>query len=201
MSARAWRTFEILLALVCMLSWTGRKAEAEDLVLNDVPTYYWYHGCSPTSGMMVFGYWDAYGYGNLIPGSKSWATNEAAIKNAIASSEHIADYALYGLAPSTYVNGNGLAWGDPAEDYGASSPCLDLSSISPGSAHPDDCLADFMGTSRSSLGLNHGATGVDAVSTGMGNYATYRGYSFDVDAASLSWDVLTTEIQSGRPVL
>ena len=57
----------------------------DSLVLNDVPTYYWYYGCSPTSGMMVWGYWDIYGYSNLIPGSNSWVN----ISNAIASEGHI----------------------------------------------------------------------------------------------------------------
>jgi hypothetical protein len=27
------------------------------VVIRDVPDYYWYHGCSPTAGMMVLGYW------------------------------------------------------------------------------------------------------------------------------------------------
>ena len=131
-----------------------------------LPAYYWYHGCSPTSGMMVLGYWDAYGYSNLIQGSNSWNTNQANIKNAIASPGHISDYALYGLPAGTQVNSNGLAIDylgnplSPAEDYNAPSPYADLSTISPGSAHSNDCLADFMGTSRSSLGNVHGATSI-----------------------------------------
>ena len=124
-------------------------------VLNDVPAYLAYHGSAPTTGMMVFGYWKAYGHDYLFPGSNSWQTNSAAIKNAIASPGHIADYALYGLPAGTAIDSSGIAHNSdgslatPWEDYGAASPFPDMSQ-SPWGFHDDNCLADFMGTSRSS---------------------------------------------------
>jgi len=174
----------------------------DELVLNDVPTYYWYHGCSPTSGMMVLGYWDAHGYDNLIPGSNDWATNQIGIQNSIASSGHVSDYALY----------NGV------DDYGwypSYPPYADMSSINPSAAHANDCLADFMGTSRSSLSLYHGGSWPTQVvnpsswftniASGLANYAAYRGHSFAVDHDGYlftpSWDTYIQEIQLGRPIV
>ncbi len=138
--------FLLVLAVTSFLA--TARVQGEELVLNDVPTYYWYHGCTPTSGMMLFGFWDAHGYSNLIPGSNDWSTNETNIKNSIASPGHITDYALY----------------NDVDDYGWSDPYTDISEINPSSAHADNCLADFMGTSRSKpilLGMGgrpHGGT-------------------------------------------
>jgi hypothetical protein len=36
--------------------------------LTGVPDYTWYHGCSPTSGGMLMGYWAEHGYSKLLPG-------------------------------------------------------------------------------------------------------------------------------------
>ncbi len=42
-----------------ILIWIASRAPADvQYWLEDVPDYDWYHGCSPTSGGMVFGYWD-----------------------------------------------------------------------------------------------------------------------------------------------
>jgi hypothetical protein len=35
--------------------------------LSQVPQYLWYHGCSPTSGGMLMGYWALHGYPQLLP--------------------------------------------------------------------------------------------------------------------------------------
>jgi len=64
----AYAKRRVVVALVSLFI-VVTTARAQELVLTDVPTYYWYHGCTPTSGMMLFGYWDAHGYPNLIPGS------------------------------------------------------------------------------------------------------------------------------------
>ncbi len=186
------------LVLLAMCSAGG----AEQVVLTDVPAYIWFHGCSPTAGMMVHGYWDAHGYPDLIPGSNDWNTNRAAILNAIASvgdgdgtsanpgtpgSGHVADYALYG----------------GVDDYSGGS-YADLSSLNPSGAHSDDSLADFMDTSRSVLGLPHGASYVSMLDNGMRDYAAWLGYSFVAIHAYYSpsaWDALASEIRFGRPAL
>jgi hypothetical protein len=174
------------------------SVRADDLVLNDVPAYYWYHGSAPTSGMMVFGYWANYGYANLIPGggSNNWTVNQSNIQRGIASGGHITDYAFSipqnGILPQP--DQFGLAIGSDTEDYGRAWPLSDASY--PGSVvHADNCLADFMGTSRAqfgmTLGVTHGVTREPSwndllgrytidpprpdVASGMVNYASYAG--------------------------
>jgi len=169
----------VILLLIASFFFSGTAA-GEECILTDVPTYYWYHGCTPTSGMMLLGYWDAHGYPSLIPGSNDWNTNQTIIKNAIASPGHISDYALY----------------DGVNDYGWEDPYTDMSEINPGGTHVDDCLADFMGTSRSKPilfgvwgGRTHGNTWATSwlrllgpeAAEGLNDYATYKGYSFDVN--------------------
>ena len=192
----------VLLCLACF-GWLGQSVQAQEVVLTDVPTYYWWRGCSPTAGMMALGYWDAYGYGNLIAGSNNWTTNEAGIKNAIASTGHIVDYALY----------DGVRDDDEAV---YPSPYADMSEVNPTGAHPNDCLADFMGTSRSALGLRYGGTWpaqifypdtwFQNVGAGLKNYAASRGHSFDVNhdgwlGWTPSWAAFVGEVQFGRPVV
>jgi hypothetical protein len=203
--------FFALLIVVSVLDSTTSRAD--DLTLSEAPSYVWFHGCTPTSGMMVLGYWDAHGYSNLIDGSNSWEANRSSIKSAIASSGHIAQYALYGLESSLTPNANGRVIdnaGNPlslAEDYNADPPFADVSSLDPDAAHADDSLADFMGTSRSALGLSHGVTRDDSGSgpnahRGLEAYAQDKGCAFETEYdRSASWDDLAREIQFGRPVL
>jgi autotransporter-associated beta strand protein len=176
--------FQSIACLAAMLLAAVPVAAAQ-IVLWDVPNYDWHHGCSPTAGAMVLGYWDAHGYPNLIPGSSSLYLNRSAIEDAIASPEHVADYALYnGVDDSTYV-----------------TPYKDKSEL--GGAHADNCLADFMGTSRSILGLTYGGTFVDHIGPGLEAYAMWRGYSLTAGgtwATNPAWSDFIKEIQFGRPV-
>ncbi len=65
-------------------------ATVSGTVLPGVPSYYWYHGCSPTSGGMMVGYWDGLpGYENLFYGDASVETR--AVRDMIASPNHIQD--------------------------------------------------------------------------------------------------------------
>lgn len=58
--------------------------------LDDVPDYDWYHGCSPTSGGQLIGYWDNQsGYENLWDGTApQTASHSHPIYQMIASDEH-----------------------------------------------------------------------------------------------------------------
>ncbi len=181
---RSWR---LALTLVCvvLLALAVVPSRGEEKILNEVPSYYWTHGCSPTAGAMIMGYWDTYGYSGMIPGSNRWSTNQSAIRDAIASPEHVADYALY----------------DGIDDMYYSSPYTDKSEL--GGAHADNSLADFMLTSRSSEDLTHGATWTNEIGIGMENYTSWRGYSFTAggDYSSIpKWTEFTHEILMGRPV-
>jgi len=169
--------------LAGMLAMPAASAQADCVVLADVPDYYWYHGCSPTAGMMVLGYWDACGYANLIPGPN---TPSGTVNDLIASPQHIADHALY----------NGV------NDSGYASPYPDKSSL--GGAHASNCLADFMYTSESSAGNTYGLTFVNQIAAGMARYATWKGYSFtgnDIWINPPQWSDFIREIQFGRPVV
>ena len=138
--------------------------------------------------MMVMGYWDEmHGYADLIPGSSRWSENATAIRNAIASAGHMEDYAAYNGASDT-------------EEH----IYRDMSEINPGAAHPNDCLADFMKTSRSALDLWYGTTAGDRTSSGMAAYAFWRGYRFTAGGrwdSMPTWNAFVREIRTGRPVL
>ena len=103
----------------------SRKAQ-----LSDFPDYEWYYGCAPTAAGMLLGFYDRNGYNgstyrNLIPGGVAEQTtfsgSNQIVLDVVASPEHIADY---------YV----------AYDHYGDDP-------NPG-GHEDNCLADFMETSK-----------------------------------------------------
>lgn len=177
----------ILPVILILVLAGGAAAQNEEFVIPDVPAYVWTHGCSPTAAMMLLGYWDALGYGGLVPGSNDWNRNRTAIQNAIASPEHVSEYALY----------------DGVNDSGYTSAYLDVSSLSPGSAHENNSLADFMGTSRSADKLKYGYTFTSRIGLGISSYATWRGYSFATSGtgSTPAWDLLRLELWMGRPVM
>ena len=72
---------------------SGESVQMGANPISGVPQYSWYHGCSPTSGGMLFGYWDSHASGNwsnLVDGDVS--TWNATAQNMVASPEHVADY-------------------------------------------------------------------------------------------------------------
>lgn len=117
----------------------------EGSVLNNVPDYDWWYGCSPTSAGMMMAYYDINGYDgllydNLIPGGKAESSTFPSMPGqwdylaqaAIASPGHVRDF---------YFSGDNR-YGD---DVG-------------GTRHDFDSLADFMGTSQDSAGNANGWT-------------------------------------------
>jgi hypothetical protein len=56
--------------------------------LSGTPEYSWYHGCSPTSGGMLMGYWAAHGYAKLLPNVTNPMVQTAAVNNDISSAQH-----------------------------------------------------------------------------------------------------------------
>ena len=84
MVRRAWES------LTAVVVWALSASAASGGVLSGVPDYPWYHGCSPTSGGMIVGYWDGLpGYGDLFDGDASVATPN--VLDMIASPQHISD--------------------------------------------------------------------------------------------------------------
>lgn len=144
-------------------------------IIKDAVEYTWQVGCTPTAVSMVIGYWDRHGYDNLIIGDSS--TYSDAVKNAIASTGHYADY--------------------------YTGTAVDASQT--GGTHSDDSIADFLHTSRSAFGLDDGITFYGFQGVGVHGFANYRGYD-NFETTGKAWggftfSNMTTEIDAGRPVL
>ena len=92
-------------------------------LLDYVPSYRWYHGCSPTASTNIIGYWDLHGYDDLFYAS-GWdeVRKTSNVKDEISSPNHNAKY--------------------------DSNP--DNSNLPEPS---DTSIADFMGTSQGNLGF------------------------------------------------
>lgn len=80
--------FLSVVILLAMLSPAG----AAPVVIPDVPAYYWYHGCTPTSMAMVLGYWDIKGYSNLFSAQGNDLYLTANVQDEISSPAHNAKY-------------------------------------------------------------------------------------------------------------
>ncbi|MFW6154252.1 MAG: CARDB domain-containing protein [Planctomycetota bacterium] len=60
------------------------------VLLDDVPEYFWYRGCGPTSVGMILGFWDILGYPNYFVGDASTQTDD--VNAGIASEGHDDDW-------------------------------------------------------------------------------------------------------------
>ncbi len=114
-------------------------------LIVEVPSYIWHHGCGPTAAAMVVGYWDQKGFGHLAPGDAN--IQSPGVNNMISSQGNYEDYCL------------------PIDSY----PLLieDRSGLPYGSQHPNDSIADFMNTSRSSHGNYYGWSWFSDVANGL----------------------------------
>ena len=157
-------------------------ASGTGTVISDVPAYYWYRGCGPTSAGMVIGYWDGHGYSDLVVGdAQAQNTN---VNTMIASPEHYADY----VAPVDNTGTGILA---------------DKSST--GGAHENNSVADWMKTSWSARANYYGWSRYSDMDDGLEGYARSMGYA-DADAwnetwGAFTWSDLVGEIDAGRPML
>jgi hypothetical protein len=154
-----------------LLIWACASAHASQIVISDVPSYIWYEGCGPTAAGMILGYWDAHGFGNLIPGSNSWDTNQQAVKNMIASPGQIRDY---GPTPDRVPTAD-----DPY--------------------HADDSIADFMGTSRN-VGYGQSYENLQSAGmSGYMAYRGYKLSGGGMAFYGGLWTELVASIADGRP--
>ncbi len=170
---------------------------ATTTMIAGVPAYTWRHGCGPTAVGMVVGYWDGKGFDDLIPGSSANQTD--AVLQAIASG---------GSSSSSYPPGSEQHYEDYArpEDTNLNiqtDEALQQDRI----PHADNCIADFMSTSRSSSGNYYGQSWSIDVQPAFNNYVTYRstGYTPTCDmyyyGSMLTFDVLKQEMDAGRPMV
>lgn len=167
-------------------------------VTLSVPAYYWRHGCGPTALGMLVGYYDGRGYSDLVPGSAA-AQNDA-VNQVIASG---------GNSASPFPPGSEQHYEDYArpQDYSPTMKTDDVISKKR-TPHTDNSLADFMDTSKStrdlyygwSWGGDMGPAFVDYVNRINPSYkpAYQRTYTSN---GSLTWGLLVTEINAGRPMI
>jgi hypothetical protein len=147
------------------------------LVIHDVPIYLWHHGCSPTAIGMVLGYYDTAAGTDFL--------NDTDPYESIASIEHYNDYSL------------------PEDNccFGCLIP--DKSQVNQSSAHANNCIADFLMTSWSSMFCCYGATLTSVFSDGIFQYNDYAEGNISVirESENVTYSDLKSEITAGRPVL
>lgn len=174
---------------------------ASEVTLN-VPAYLWRHGCGPTAVGMVLGYYDGLGFGDLIPGSA--ITQTEAVNQAIASGGDIS---------SPNPPGSEAHYEDYARPEDDPPPMITDDYFTSGrTPHPDDSIADYMHTSQSSFNnlygwswsYDIGPAFVAFVNQQNSSYvASYQEYFYSDGTANgtLTWSVLTGEIDAGRPMI
>jgi hypothetical protein len=174
-----------------------KAAVLTEVTLLTVPGYSWRHGCAPTAVGMAIGYYDGLDYDELIPGDASGQTT--AVNQAIASGgdssnpnppgseQHYEDYSR----PEDPLPGS-----IQTDDY-----------ISNGrSPHLNNCIADYMDTSKSTRDLHYGQSWFSDVGPAFTSYVNQQHYGASCqvhvmeEGGSLTWALLTKEIDNGRPM-
>lgn len=157
-----------------------------------VPPYIWRHGCGPTAVGMVFGYWDTAGCSKLFEGNASTQTDS--VNQGIASQRnstqpgHYEDYSL-------------------PMDSGQASPLPDKSELPQGDEHVNDCIADFMETSWSASNNFYGWSISNRIGPSFLAYQNFTApqygswYQSYYMPSTLTWGVLTNEIDNNRPMV
>jgi RTX calcium-binding nonapeptide repeat (4 copies) len=141
-------------------------------ILDEVPSYNWYHGCSPTAAASVIGYYDLHGYPQYFD-AQGWDEVRLTqnVEDQISSPAYNAKY-------------------DPTPD--------DLTLPQP----PATGLADFMHTSEDPLDfgwtyLSEIASGIEAYSAQRG--APLNAWSEGVNDST--WTKITQEILGNHPMV
>ncbi|UCD63865.1 MAG: C39 family peptidase [Candidatus Zixiibacteriota bacterium] len=170
-----------------------RDTSPSQVLIKDVPAYLWRHGCGPTGAGMVIGYWDSHGYPDLIPGDA--ATQTAAVDAMIADDGGVED------CDNPVLN----HYTDYACPIDHVKLLADKSELG-GEVHRDNCLADFMLTSRSSEGNRYGWSWFIHVAPALIDYVkmVYPGarvQSENIRFADFSWERYKEEIDNNRPMV
>jgi len=167
------------------------------IMLDGVPAYLWRHGCGPTSVGMVLGYWDARGFDNLISGSAATQTGD--VDQAIASG---------GSSSSSYPAGSEQHYEDYARPEDAPPTMQQDDALQQGrTPHADNCVADFMGTSRSSANNYYGWSWSSGVVPSFTGYVALRSSHYIPSSSvyyfgsTLTFSVVRQEIDAGRPMV
>ena len=166
--------------------------------ISGVPAYLWRHGCGPTAVGMVVGYYDGQGYDNLVSGSA--ATQTTAAQQMMASG---------GDSSSPYPSGSERHYEDYSRPEDTSTVIPDNYITASRTPHTDDCLADFMHTSRSTDSMLYGWSSGAYVEPSYENYVSFASSVYTGDSTvyfwtgspTLTWAILTNEIDNNRPMV
>jgi hypothetical protein len=175
------------------------QLSATQHIISGVPEYFWRHGCGPTAIGMVVGYYDMHGYGDLIPGEASVQTND--VNQAIASG---GDY------DNPYPPGSERHYEDYAQPEDDATPNMITDDyITQGrTAHANNCIADYMDTSKSTRNNRYGWSWGSDTGRAFIGYVNQQHSSYNPQFAfykwsdgGLTWNVLKNEIDSNRPMV
>jgi hypothetical protein len=159
-------------------------AAHDQVLLSGVPAYIWHNGCGPTAAGMVVGYWDTNGFDDLVAGNTQSQTPQ--VDAMISSPGNHEDYCR------------------PIDSYPNLMP--DKSEPPFGDEHPDDSLADLMKTSQSYHYNLWGWSRYSDMVPALEGYVALMAPHYTANAqnqtwGAFTWEVYTTEIDAGRPVV
>jgi hypothetical protein len=168
------------------------------VVISGVPDYMWRHGCGPTAVGNVVGYYDSHGYDDLITGDANTQTNDT--NQAMASG---------GDSGNPNTPGNERHYEDYSRPEDASPILLTDDYITQGrNPHTNDCIGDYQDTSKSTRGNYYGWSWSNDLGPSFTGYVnqqnptynpTYTEYRWG--NGTLTWAVLTNEINNNRPMV
>ncbi len=159
------------------------SVQRSQVIIQNVPSYLWLHGCAPTALGMAVGYLDNTLYPELISGDAHTQTSE--VDSAIANSSHFNDYSLPLDYPPNII--------------------LDKSNL--GGAHSSNCIADFMRTSWSSANNCYGSSWTVDLETAFESYVNmiypelFPACSPIYVTNSFGWNDYKNEIDNNCPVV
>ncbi len=171
-----------------------RPPNRSQVVISGVPAYLWRHGCGPTAAGMVIGFWDGNSFPDLVSGPAATQTAEV---NAMIADDHDFEYC-------------DNAFADHYRDYScpidASPGPLLPDKSETGGAHADNCLADFMLTSRSANSNYYGWSWFNHVEVALEAYFAMQLPGQAVQLQSIyfndfSWAQYKAEIDNRRPMV
>jgi len=170
-----------------------REQAKSQVVIPGVPPYIWHHGCGPTAAGMVIGYWDLNGPDSLVAGDASTQTSEV---NAM-------------IADDNDNNACGASYSDHYRDYSCPLdywPSLQTDRSETGGTHTDNCVADFMLTSRSVYGNYYGWSWFSDVPISILQYISMVEPNVMPEVTNtyfttFSWEEYKEEIDNNRPMV
>jgi hypothetical protein len=161
-------------------------------LIPHVPRYLWHHGCGPTAVGMIAGYWDWYGYPDLVDGD---AFQQTPAVDAMIASDSENESCSY------EAEDHFRSYACPLDNFAYIMP--DKSEL--GGAHESNCIADFMHTSWSADMLPYGWSYFEMDGNAFRDYVlsiypeanpVIQSYYF----SDYSWEQFRDEMDNRRPV-